>query len=646
MRTLEKEKSRLGRQWSKLRWMREGDAPSRFFFALLKTKRAREEITALLQENGAKVEDEDDILRELHQYDTALYKREPPSDSDLEVRRETLQKIDRKVTDQQNSKLIQTPSKEEIGRTVKSFKSEKSPGADGMTTEVLRELWSDSKHDVIEFVNFFWGTDQLSWKQQAGIIKLIPKDGNRELIKNWRPLTLLNTGYKLVSKIMANRLKDLLPSLVEPQQKGFIQGRKIADSVLNFIMCQEWAEQSEQASLFIKLDFEKAYDRVDHSYLWDVLKAMNFDKKFIALARGLVEGSTSKIHVNGIFSEEITIERGVKQGCPLAPLMFALSTQPLMCLLKEQQEQGNLGGLKLSDDRTALYNLYADDSGVLIRASPENLRVLQETVGKYERISGARLNLDKSIIIPIAMTDDPNWLGQTGCYIAHEGEVIKYLGYPIGWKLTDTHRRNFLLGKMEKKLGWWAYKMLTFEGRIVVLRHILKNIPTHLLVNMALTKETLVKSWRRFAGSLPGGKTWREGIKSLLLAGKISTVILEQSNELIRGLKHHAEPDSRLLRVMEEAETSIQAAADQISHPTEESNRNNGEATTQDHDTDRAVESNEFTTMEPRSEENTRRASARELDYTNHEEVERHLTFAAQVGGLHIKVPRQGETAH
>ncbi|KAL2621738.1 hypothetical protein R1flu_001943 [Riccia fluitans] len=133
-----------------------------------------------------------------------------------------------------------------------------------MTAEVLQLLWKHAPGDVVGFVQKFWETGELLWKQQTGIIKLIPKEGNWQRVKNWRPLTLLNSGYKLVSKLMANRMRRVLPEIADIQQNGFVQGRKITDSVLNFLICQEWAKKSQQEALFIKLDFEKAYDRVNH----------------------------------------------------------------------------------------------------------------------------------------------------------------------------------------------------------------------------------------------------------------------------------------------------------------------------------------------------------------------------------------------
>ncbi|KAL2635683.1 hypothetical protein R1flu_007162 [Riccia fluitans] len=363
-------------------------------FSILKARRTQEEITTLVRDDGTRMEDDDNILEELKQYYQDLYRQPPVSEEDEELRWHILKLMHKRISEAHNAYLIEEPNEEEIEKVIRNLKTEKAPGIDGMTAEVLQFLWRHAPGDVMGFVHKFWETGTLTWKQQTGVIKLISKEGDRQRIKNWRPLTLLNTG-------------------------------KLTDSVLNFLLCQEWAEKRQQEMLFIKLDFEKAYDRVNHKYLWQVMETAGFDPKVIQLTKGLVEGSTSKIHVNGRFLQEFPIERGVKQGCPLAPLLFSLSTETLMALMKKQERDGNLEGLHLTGSKTALYNLFADDSGVFLKASQTNFRNLQQTISMYERISGAKLNLEKLTVIPVGMSSTPQWLKDTGCYIAREGEPIR-----------------------------------------------------------------------------------------------------------------------------------------------------------------------------------------------------------------------------
>ncbi|KAL2610597.1 hypothetical protein R1flu_029170 [Riccia fluitans] len=279
---------------------------------------------------------------------------------------------------------------------------------------------------------------KLRWKQRTGVIKLIPKEGDRQKLKNWRPLPLLNTGYQVISNLIANGLREVIGKVMDTQQKGFIKGKNIADNILNFLICSEWARKSETPCIFVKLDFEKAYDRVNHTYLWETMAAMGFAEDFVTLWKGLVEDSPSKIHGNGLFSKEIKNERGVKQGCPLAPLLFAISTQPLMTLLKNKEAEHKIQGLQLQGPKHTLHNLFADDSGIMLQATEDIFNELKDSIATYEIISGAKLNISKSTIIPVAMESTPSWLHRTGCYVASEGEIIRYLGVPIGWNVTEA----------------------------------------------------------------------------------------------------------------------------------------------------------------------------------------------------------------
>ncbi|KAL3701937.1 hypothetical protein R1sor_019959 [Riccia sorocarpa] len=553
----------LWRRWSQMRWMKQGDAPSKFFFNLLRVKRLKDKITTLEREDRSRIETREEILEELHRFYVLLYKQESVAEETEDKRRMELTRLEDKVSEEQNNVLIRIPTVDEIHWTVRRLKNEKAPGADGMTAEMVKEIWDNSKQDVIDFVLTFWNTDTMSWKQLSGIIKLIPKEGDRLKIKNWRPLQMLNTGYKIISKIMANRLGEVIGSVVDREQKGFIKGRSIADNVLNFLISQEWAEVNNDPAMFVKLDFEKAYDLVNHKYLWATMEAMGFHKKFIALNQGLVQGSRSKIHVNGHFSEDIPIERGVKQGCPLAPLLFAISTQPLMSILKGRRKDGTLKGLALCSNTSALHNLFADDTGVMLKADPENFAELQTAIHLYEEISGARLNIEKSTIIPIATKRTPDWMNRLDCYIAREGEVIRYLGHPVGWNVKENQKCDYIIGKLQKRLGNWMYRMLSFAGRMVVMKYILKAMPNHLFTCLALNKQALGRmeaECRKFLwGKSDRGSdrvpliAWKEIMKdkgdgglaatSFLLQGKAMRlkhflkVFTEEEEDWIRALK-------------------------------------------------------------------------------------------------------------
>ena len=286
-----------------------------------------------------------------------------------------------------------------------------------------------------------------------------------------------------MAKLVANRLKSLLPSLVEQQKMGFVHGRHITDNILAVRLLQEQARKSTQPVAMLQLNYAKAYDRVDHKYLWAIMQAKGFSPEFIHLTRGLTEGSFSKVHFIGLFTNKFPLQRGVKQGCPLAPLLYALSTQPLMLLLKSRLASGQIQGVDIGAQDQVLFQLFADDTGLFFHASEQNFRAIMECLSLYERISGAKINLDKSTLLQLDSGPEPDWFVRASCSIAAPGQPIKYLGCPVGKSITPTQELNFVLDKLIARLRHWTHRFLSMASKLIALKHILRAMPVfHLMI--------------------------------------------------------------------------------------------------------------------------------------------------------------------
>ncbi|KAL3701834.1 hypothetical protein R1sor_019856 [Riccia sorocarpa] len=176
--------------------------------------------------------------------------------------------------------------------------------------------------------------------------------------------------------------------------------------------------------------------------------------------KGLVENAVSVVHINGAVTKEIRLGRGVRQGCPIVPMLFTLSTQPLMQLLKNALVSRLIQGLKAGNGRHVLEALFADDTGLLLQAEEENWRRATEVIHKFEQMSGARLNIPKSIVVPVGFTEPPDWLRTAGCKLAVEGQIWTYLGFLIGVNLTEEQILQWMLDKITKTLNQWTNKIL------------------------------------------------------------------------------------------------------------------------------------------------------------------------------------------
>ncbi|KAL3678874.1 hypothetical protein R1sor_021830 [Riccia sorocarpa] len=476
----------IARRRSRVKWTSEGDAGTKYFFGCLKSKQLQERILTLEDANGELQKDEGKILNMVQDYYGELYRQDQSVQDQTETREQVLQLVDNTVTEKENENLTDIPGLEEVERIMSLMSPGKSPGLDGLTIEVLKITWEWMKYPCVRMLKEVWTNKRIGKTNKVAVIKLLPKGEGRTKLKQWRPISLLSLTYRLIGKIISERLKKIIPKLVDDDQTGFVAGRSIMDNVLSLKMCQDVTNITGEPSIFCKLDFEKAFDRVHHQYLWETFAKMRFSWNFIQLLQMLVGGGSAKVYLNGRFTETIQLERGVPQGCPVSPLLFALTTQPLMRLLREAERSGVLKGVTIPKGCPLLHKLFADDSGVAIAAGEENFRSLTQVIECFEKISGARLNLAKSVILPMVLDRSEAWLQRTGCRVLGREEEETYLGCKIGKGIRSEHHTRDLGSKITKRLSHWANNFLTWTSKVILLRHVLRSLPVYQFLGLGL----------------------------------------------------------------------------------------------------------------------------------------------------------------
>ncbi|KAL3684212.1 hypothetical protein R1sor_002234 [Riccia sorocarpa] len=395
---------------------------------MLKSKFKHEMIDSLTTDQREELTSREDILSETQRFYQELFSEE--AEVDVEAWEAALQEglhlIKKKVSPVQSLLLEKIPDKEEIEKIIDLLPGpKKSPRLDGVTSDAIKELWPWIRKDCRDMIVAFWLDGRLTVNTKKGVIKLIPKSEDRSKLKDWRPILLLGITYKILSKLLAERLKPLLHELVNEQQTGFIPRRSIFDSILAVRLGQEWAETTCQKSIFLKLDFVKAYDRVNYNFLWSVLATMGFGDHFISLLKGLVENATSVVHLNGAFIDE---------------------------------------GLEAGNGRQVLDALFAYDTRLLLEAEEDNWSKATAIIKIFEKISGAKLNVSKSLVVPIGFSEPPEWRRRTRTKLAMEGEVWSYMGCPIGVNLSEEQVcRRFVWGQnregVERK-AWISWEKM------------------------------------------------------------------------------------------------------------------------------------------------------------------------------------------
>lgn len=355
-------------------WLKIGNALSQYFFKLVQAKRIGETMKKLMLSGIKITSDKVEIPHGVYTHCKKLYKKHPRVESFNVVRDKVLALITKKFTTENSELLRKLPSGEEIEKIIISFPSCKSPRGDGVTYDFQKGCWSFVGNCCKDTVIAFWSDAKLSVNTINNIVKMMPKHSDLlEIIDNWHNLTMLTTTYKIILKILAECFTPMIPNIVDQQQTRFVHGRCITDNIIAFKLGQEHAVATNQDVIFMKLNFKKAFDHVDHNFIWVMLKAMHVDPFVITLIWGLVTNAKEKVYVNGLFTMAFPLERGVRQGDPMSPLLFALSSQPLMSLLESKCMCGELASLYISDQESLLYQLFVDDAGRFFAKYPSRI---------------------------------------------------------------------------------------------------------------------------------------------------------------------------------------------------------------------------------------------------------------------------------
>ncbi|OAE26483.1 hypothetical protein AXG93_815s1460 [Marchantia polymorpha subsp. ruderalis] len=250
------------RLWSRVKHLGLGDAPTKYFFNIHRQNAARAQILQLRLSTREETRDQSKILCAVGKYYAELYTAQTPTAEDRQTRRDILHKVENHVSNSERTMLSALPIEKEIEDVLLSLPLNKAPRVDGISAEALRKTWPHMKQFYVNMVHKFWEEGVLAETVTEGMIRLIPKTVNKTELKDWRPLTMLNTDYKIIARILAGRLQLLLQKIVFPQQTRFIKGRQMLDNVLALWSAQDAAKTYRRKEMFVKLDFEKAYDRV------------------------------------------------------------------------------------------------------------------------------------------------------------------------------------------------------------------------------------------------------------------------------------------------------------------------------------------------------------------------------------------------
>ncbi|GKV08912.1 hypothetical protein SLEP1_g20481 [Rubroshorea leprosula] len=366
----------------------------------------------------------------------------------------------------ENSYLLHDFTEEELVKALFQMHPSKAPGPDGLTPLFFQKFWSTVKKDVItpclQYLNL-----GVAFPQELNLtnIVLIPKCKEPKTMSDLRPISLCNVIYKVLAKTLANRLKQVLPEVISPEQSAFLQTRLITDNfliayeVLHFMRARKRRKRGWQA---IKLNMSKAFDRVEWPYLEAVMRALGFADRWISLIMGCVSSVQYNILLNGADAGRVIPTRGLRQGDPLSLYLFILCAEGLTAMIRDAEEQKLLHGIKICRQAPTISHLFfADDSFLFLRAT--------ETESKSSVIFSSN--------VPQRTQDA---ISQILCMSA-SSQPGRYLGLPAFVGRNRTAVFSSLKSKVWHKVGEWREQPLSRAGREVLIKSVLQALPTYVM---------------------------------------------------------------------------------------------------------------------------------------------------------------------
>ena len=470
---------------SRVKWYEEGEKNTKYFFSLEKARYNAKTCYKIINDNEEEITNQDEIIEEQRKFYQNLY--DIDKDVEFNMKNDYNVYVPEEVRTQQDQQI----TGKDIEEAIKSMNNNKTPGQDGIPVDFYKVFWNNIKQPFLNMMVFCYDQRTLHSSAREGILNLIPKQNkDTRFIKNLRPITLLNTDYKIIEKAIANKMLPALEHIINKDQRGFMKDRRISVNIRKMLDIMHQVEKQDLEAVVLSLDFVKCFDKCSFSILHGSLDFFKFGKIIKEWTKILYKDFSVKVQNNGHFSERISIKKGVHQGGCCSSVYFLVIAEILALALRQNQQ---IDGITLQNIKNLL-NQFADDMDIFSLCNQQSIEAIYNQLEAFRLQSGFTVSYEKTTLYRIGSLrhSDAQLYGLS--QFAWSNNDINVLGVTIAHEDIINKNYGTIVEKVKKVLNAWYNRGLSLVGKVQVVNTLVASLFVYKMMVLPLLPWKTIKT--------------------------------------------------------------------------------------------------------------------------------------------------------
>ena len=474
---------------SRAMWRESSEKPSKYFLTLEKRRYESKRISCIRTSEGTK-RNQTEILKAFQDFFQRRFRQPDQYMGEEDCQRYVSETLLTKLEDLDKHKLEKPITQSELGVTLYKMKNGTAPGSDGFSVEFYKFFWADLKGFVQAMCDESFTSGSLPQTLKEGIIVLLPKANKpRDLVESYRPITLLNVCYKIISSTIANRLKEVMQNIIGTCQSAYLKGRFIGDNIRMIYDTIQLMKQEQTSGILLSLDIEAAFDSVSWTFIRRVLEVRDFPPNILKWFDILYKGSFSRVIYNGHISGKIELTRSCRQGDALSCYLFILVMD---VIAKRIQSNNEIRGIGVANEEQKIL-MYADDTVCFIEPNERCIRKLFQELGWFAKFSGLRPNIEKTQAMWIGSGHKDTDIFESNVNLQW-CKAIKILGVTFDNSLNgmaDVYKEK--VNNIKREMAKWMKRNISLTGKVTIIKSLLVAKISYLFMTIPDPPQSIVK---------------------------------------------------------------------------------------------------------------------------------------------------------